>query len=110
MQKFASLTYVLVKKWKLSCLGSAGRFSRHANLKHLFKQTLASVRVPPVLEPAHLYRTDNKRPDGMTLVPWKQLLWEVTVADALAPSRLSGGLVGEPGIVAVEAEERKNDK
>ena len=46
----------------------------------------------------------------MTLVPWKQLLWEVTVADALAPSRLSGGLVGKPGIVAAEAEERKNDK
>ena len=39
------------------------------------------------LEPRHLYRTDQKRPDGLTLVPWadgKQLLWDVTVVDSFA--------------------------
>ena len=49
----------------------------------------------------------------MTLVPWKQdkqLLWDVTVVDALASSRLSAGLVGNPGIAAAEADERKRDK
>ena len=27
--------------------------------------------VPVVKEPAGLCRTDGKRPDGMTLIPWK---------------------------------------
>ena len=49
----------------------------------------------------------------MDLVPWKQgkhLLWDVTVVDVLALSCFSAGLAGNPGIAAVEAEERKNDK
>ena len=52
------------------------------NLNALIKQSLSSTRIPSVLEPRHLYRTDQKRPDGLTLVPWavgKQLLWDVTV-------------------------------
>ena len=60
VQKFANLIYVFVEKiggsglHGLSCVRGAGRLSRHANLNHLFIQTLASVRVPSVLEPAHL--------------------------------------------------------
>ena len=54
----------------LSCLKSAGRFSRHSNLNALIKQSLSSTHIPSVLEPRHLYRTDQKRPDGLTLVPW----------------------------------------
>ena len=49
----------------------------------------------------------------MTLVPWavaKQLLWDVTVVDALAPSRISSGSICNPGTAAAEAEERKKDK
>ena len=47
-----------------------------------------------MLEPRGLYRTDGKRPDGATTIPWemgKQLEWDVTVADALAHSRLNQG-------------------
>ena len=39
-----------------------------------------------------LYRTEGKRPDGVTMIPWemgKQLACDVTVVDALAPSRLN---------------------
>ena len=49
----------------------------------------------------------------MTLVPWafgKQLLWDVTVVDSLAPCRINTGSVCKPGTAAAEAEERKNDK
>ena len=49
----------------------------------------------------------------MTLVPWavgKQLLWDVTVVDSLAPCRINAGSVCNPGTAAAEAEERKNDK
>ena len=76
----------------LSCLKSARRFSRHSNLNALIKQSLSSTHIPSVLEPRHLYRTDQKRPDVLTLVPWavdKQLLWDVTVVDSLAPCRIN---------------------
>ena len=97
----------------LSCLKSAGRFSRHSNLNALIKQSLSSTHIQSVLEPRHLYRTDQKRPDCLTLVPWadgKQLLWNVTVVDSLAPCRINAGSVCNPGTAAAEAEERKIDK
>ena len=97
----------------LSGLKSAGRFSRHSNLNALMKQGLSSTHIPSVLEPRHLYRTDQKRPDGLTLVPMaggKQLLWDVTVVDSLAPCRINAGSVCNPGTAAAKAEERKIDK
>ena len=66
-----------------------------------------------VLEPRHLYGTDQKRPDSLLLVPWavaKQLLWDVTVVDSLSPCRINAGCVCNPGTAAAEAEEQKNDK
>ena len=51
--------------------------------------------------------------NGLTFVPWadgKQLFWDVTVVDSLAPSRISAGSVCNPGTAAAEAEERKIDK
>ena len=65
----------------LSCTKSAGRFSRHGNRNSLIKQTLGSLDLPSRLEPRGLYRTDAKRPDGVTMIPWemgKQLGWDVT--------------------------------
>ena len=39
----------------------------------------------------------------------KQLVWDVTVVDALAPSRLNQGFLCNPG-TTTEAEERKIEK
>ena len=47
------------------------------------------------------------------MIPWetgKQLVWDVTVVDALAPSRLNQGSLGNPGTTANKAEARKIDK
>ena len=66
-----------------------------------------------MLEPHGLYRTDGKRPNGVTMTPWemgKQLVWDVTVVDALAPSRLNQGSLGNPGTTANEVEVRKIEK
>ena len=97
----------------LSCTKSASRFSRHAILNSLIKQTLGSFDLPSVLEPRGLYQTDGKRPDEVTMIPWemgKQLVWDVTVVDALALSCLSLGSVYNPGTSATEAKARKIEK
>ena len=97
----------------LSCTKSAGRFSRHATLNSLIKQTLGSLDLLSMLQPRGLYRTDGKRPDGVTMIPWemgKQLVWDVTVVDALAPSCLNQGSLCNPGTTATEAEARKIEK
>ena len=73
----------------LSCFKRAERFSKHSSLHDLTKQSLASTHLPSVLEPPHLHRTDQKRPDGLTLLLWavgRELLRHVTVIDSLAPS------------------------
>ena len=44
----------------LFCTESAGRFSRHATLKSLIKQTLESLDLPSMLEPRGLYQTNGK--------------------------------------------------
>ena len=64
---------------------------------------MGSVDLPSMLEPRGLYRTDDKRPDGVTMIPWemsKQLVSDVTVVDALAPNRLNQGSLCNPGTTA----------
>ena len=50
---------------------SAIRFSCHATLNSLIKQMLGFLDLPSVLEPRGLYRTDGKRLDGVTMIPWE---------------------------------------
>ena len=66
-----------------------------------------------MLEPRGLYRTDGKRSDGVTMIPWEigeQRVWDVTVVDALAPGRLNRGSLCNSGTTATEAEVRKIEK
>jgi hypothetical protein len=57
-------------------------------------------------------RTDGKRPDGVTLVPWqagRTAVWDVTVIDTLATSYLPSTSI-TPGSAAEIAAARKVDK
>jgi len=75
----------------LSCRQSSGRTARHHNLNDLVWRALSRAGIPASKEPSGLSRSDGKRPDGMTLIPWqtgKNLIWDVTVADTLAASYL----------------------
>ncbi|KAJ0179217.1 hypothetical protein K1T71_004929 [Dendrolimus kikuchii] len=96
----------------LSCLKSAGRRSRHASLNDIIRRALVSVGVPAILEPNGLVRDDGKRPDGMSLVPWKMgrpLVWDATCVDTLAPSHLPMTESGA-GNAAASAEDVKRRK
>ncbi|CAH2232477.1 jg19410 [Pararge aegeria aegeria] len=68
--------------------------------------------VGPVLEPIGLARSDGKRPDGMTLIPWRlgrSLLWDATCVDTLAASHIqaTSSLVGAAASSAEQAKRRK---
>ena len=61
-------------------------------INDLIARALQRAEVPSMKEPAGLSRSDGKRPDGMTLIPWKAgkcALWDVTVIDTVAQSYVS---------------------
>jgi len=63
-------------------------------------------------EPAGWFRTDGKRPDGLTLVPWKSgksLCLDVKVICPLAESYVTGS-AREASAAAELADSRKEDK
>ena len=72
----------------LSCKLGSGKHSRHALIDIIYR-ACCRADIPAVKEPTGLTRTDGKRRDGSTLVPWsagKCVIWDVTVADTMAPS------------------------
>lgn len=76
----------------LSCQRSAGRNPRHSELNNILCQALSSIHVHASLEPTGLFRDDGKRPDGLTMVPWRNgryLVWDATCWDTLTPSHLT---------------------
>ena len=93
----------------LSCKLSAGRLPRHAALNDIIKRALHTAGIPSILEPAGLDRGDGKRPDGMTIFPFKQgkcLLWDATCSDTFAQSNVIANAL-EAGTAAQEAESTK---
>ena len=75
-----------------SCKWSAGRTWRHNYLKDLVYHGLLHAGLTSTKEPARLFRTDCKRSDGLTNVPWlanKPAVWDIIVADTLADFCLS---------------------
>ena len=96
----------------LSCRWSEGRHYRHAALNDIMHRALTSAHIPSRLEPSGIFRSDGKRPDGITMVPWengKLLVWDTTCPDTFAPS-YTAWATSEPGAVAALAEEKKRDK
>ena len=68
--------------------------------------------MPNIKEPPGLSRTDGKRPDGMSLIPWRggrSLLWDATIIDTVAPSYLHA-TAAAAGAAAELAAMRKNAK
>src|SRR6201996_364750 len=76
----------------LSCRKSSARIQRHNALNDIIHRALVGAGVPSIKEPPGMLPSDGKRPDGVTQIPWASgrcLVWDVTVADTLAPSYAS---------------------
>ena len=96
----------------LSCCWSEGCHHRHAAVNDIVHRTLSSAKIPSRLEPSGLYRSDGKRPDGITMVPWKNgkyLVWDATCPATFATS-YTALATREVGAVAAQAEEKKATK
>ena len=96
----------------LHCRKSLGRHPRHSAINDLIKRSLGSAKIPAHLEPAGICRSDGKRPDGATVLPWRSgriLVWDATCPDTFAPSHRDLATRGA-GAVADQAEERKKAK
>jgi len=66
--------------------------ARHHALNDVVARAFAAAGIPVYKEPTGLSRTDGKRPDGMTLIPWwagKPAVWDVTVVCTGAGSYLN---------------------
>ena len=93
----------------LSCRWSQGRHHRHAAINNIIHRALSSAKIPSRLEPSGLYRSDGKRPDGISVVLWtrgKLLVWDATCPDTFAPSYSALATI-EAGAVAAKAEAGK---
>ena len=93
----------------LSCKNQIGRHPRHSQVNDLLKRALSSTDLPSRLEPLGLSRKDGKRPDGMTLFPYKEgrsLVWDFTCVDTLASSFLRD-TSKQSGSAAEKAEKSK---
>ena len=57
-----------------SCRSSEGQHMRHSALNDIIHRSLSAAGIPLRLEPPGLLQSDGQRPDGMTLVPWGQVV------------------------------------
>ena len=88
----------------LSCKRSAGRSTRHHQLNYLIWRAFGRASVPSIKEPNGLFRSDGKRPDGLTLIPWQAgrcLAWDATVVDTLAASYIQASSTAAGSVAKV---------
>ena len=96
----------------LCCKKASGRMSRHQFINDIIYRASNKAGVPAIKEPTGLIRTDGKRPDGLTLYPWRDgrnLAWDVTVIDTFAASYITSSAVRAGGAAEIAAR-RKTDK
>jgi len=96
----------------LSCRHNKGRLPRHSSFNDIVHRSLIRAGVPSSKEPVGLFRSDGKRPDGVTLVPWlcgKSLAWDATAPDTLARSYLPNTSLSA-GAAAEDAALKKTSK
>ena len=75
----------------LSFRKSAPIHIRHSQLNDLIWRAVKRAQIPDTKKPIGLSRSDGKRPDRASLIPWKlgkPLAWDVTVPDTYAETHI----------------------
>jgi len=70
------------------------------------------AKIPSLLEPMGIARSDGRRPDGISVMPWKNgrtLVWDATCPDTFAHFHVAHA-ARESGLVASKAEKAKTQK
>ena len=96
----------------LHCKKSDDRLYRHSSVNDILHRAFTAAGIPSRLEPLGLVGAEGRRPDGVTLFPWKVgkcVCWDFTCPDTLAPSYVDIAATAA-GSVAALAEERKINK
>ena len=96
----------------LSCRLGPGSYAWYAVLNDLIWRGLTLAGIPSVKKPQGMLRSYGKKPDGLTLIPWRSghcLTWDIIVADTVAPSYLATTSVRMGGAAEL-AEARKEAK
>ena len=68
--------------------------------------------IPSVKEPNGLTRSDGKRPDGLTSIPWREgrsATWDVTVINTVATSYLAMSSVRAASAAATRKDSKYNE-
>ena len=93
----------------LSCRRDPGRLPRHAALNDVVFRALGAAGVVAVLEPRGLDSGDGRRPDGITIFPFRRgrmLVWDATCVSTFSSSHLLE-CATRAGAAARTAEDRK---
>ena len=93
----------------LSCHKSAGRTTRHNFINDVIYRALNKAGVPSIKEPSGVLRSDGKRPDGLTQIPFEAgrcVAWDVTVTDTFAASNLNFSSAAAGGASEIAASKK----
>ena len=99
-------------KHSLVCKKSRSVHARHSMGNHVIHRSMIQADISSTLELTGLFRTDSKRPDGLTVDPWangRPLLWDFTCVHRLADSYRQLAK-NEGPCVADAAEDKKGTK
>jgi hypothetical protein len=96
----------------ISCVRGPHRRAKHDEINRLTAAAFRRAQITATVEPTGLNRTDGKRPDGVTTMPFtngKRVIWDVTCPDTFAMSNVSKARA-EVGRVAETAAKNKETK
>jgi hypothetical protein len=96
----------------ISCVSGIHRRQKHDEINRLTAAAFRRAHISATTEPTGLFRSDGKRPDGITTMPFtggKRVIWDITCPDTFAESNISKAKA-EVGRVAETAAKNKMNK
>ena len=95
-----------------SCKKRQDHHLRCAAVNDLLKRSLASAKIPSLLEPTGIECADRRQPDGILVMRWNKgqtLVWDAMCPDTFTPSQLALA-AREVWLIASETEKAKTQK